>query len=243
MSQPSADVRRHASADALAEAVAEALIVRLSEIQAEGRVPSVGLTGGSISRLVHRRLASSMNGFDVDWDEVDFWWGDERFVDSHDEERNAGQARRDLLDQVDVDPARVHEVPGVDSGMTPEEAADAYSATLRAEGAGAFDVLFLGVGPDGHVASLFPHHPALEVDDRVAVAVDDSPKPPPARVSLTFAALNRSRAVWFVASGAEKADAVAGALGGTDVRELPARGVRGSEETLWWVDEQAASRL
>lgn len=237
------DLRRHADADALAEAVAEALISRLSEIQAEGRVPTVGLTGGSISRLVHRKLASSMNGFDVDWDEVDFWWGDERFVDSHDDERNAGQARRDLLDHVDVDPARVHEVPATDSGMSLEEAAESYSTSLRSEGSGDFDVLFLGIGPDGHVASLFPGHPALDVEDRIAVAVPDSPKPPPARVSLTFGALNRSQAVWFVASGSEKADAVASALSGSDHHEIPARGVSGSEETVWWLDDSAAAGL
>lgn len=243
MTHPSADVRRHADADALAEAVAEALIARLSEIQAEGRVPSVALTGGGISRLVHRKLASSMNGFDVDWDEVDFWWGDERYVDSHDEERNAGQARRDLLDHVDVDPARVHEVPGLESGLSIDEAAEAYSATIRAQGNGSFDVLFLGIGPDGHVASLFPGHGVLAVDDRVAVGVPNAPKPPPARISLTFGALNRSESVWFVASGEQKADAVAAALAGSDVQEVPARGVRGARETVWWVDEPAAGRL
>lgn len=101
----------------------------------------------------------------------------------------------------------------------------------------------LGLGPDGHVASLFPGHAALDVNDTVAVAMHDSPKPPPDRVSLTFGALNRSRAVWFLVSGAEKASALAAALAGGDVHEIPARGVVGQVETLWLVDEAAASAL
>lgn len=234
------ETRVHADSGELAEAVAEALITRLAEIQAEDRIPVVGLTGGSIAREIHRAVAVSRNGFEVDWDRVDFWWGDERYVDAHSGDRNAGQARGDLLDHVDVDPARVHEMPSLDSGMSLEEAAEAYSDTLRAKGRGEFDVLFLGIGPDGHVASLFPHNRALGVEGRIAVAVSDSPKPPTARISLTFAALNRSRAVWFVASGQSKADAVAAALGDADVRQIPARGVSGSEETLWWLDADAA---
>jgi 6-phosphogluconolactonase len=101
----------------------------------------------------------------------------------------------------------------------------------------------LGVGPDGHVASLFPGHEALDATDAVAVAVHDSPKPPPDRVSLTFEALDRARAVWFLVSGDGKADAVAAALAGGDLHEVPARGVSGEQETLWLLDEAAASSL
>jgi 6-phosphogluconolactonase len=105
----------------------------------------------------------------------------------------------------------------------------------------------LGVGPDGHVASLFPGHPQLDVDDDVAVGVTDSPKPPPERISLTFPALNRTRQVWFVVAGDGKADAVARALATgadtPDVHEIPAVGVHGRERTVWFVDEDAASRL
>jgi 6-phosphogluconolactonase len=122
--------------------------------------------------------------------------------------------------------------------------ADAYSETLRAHGSGAFDVLMLGMGPDGHVASLFPGFPQLDADDRIAVAVTGSPKPPPERISLTFAALNRSTSVWFLVSGEEKSPAVARALAeGTDRHECPAAGVRGAEETIWFLDREAAARL
>lgn len=172
-----------------------------------------------------------------------FWWGDERFVPADSPDRNALQAREALLDHVPVDPANVHEVPASDQVASAEEAAEAYGAALRADGAGFFEVLMLGIGPDGHCASLFPGHPALEARDVIAVAVHDSPKPPPDRVTLTFEAMDRCRAVWFIASGEGKAEAVARALAdeGT-VTETPARGVRG-EETVWWLDEDAASQL
>jgi len=239
-----AEVRRSADPDALADAVAAALIARIAEVQAEGRVPSVALTGGSIAERIHRAVATSIDGLDVDWSEVDFYFGDERYVDTWSEERNALAARRDLLDQVEVDPARVHEMPASDSGLTLEEAAAAYSDTVHAHGTGEFDVVMLGMGPDGHVASLFPGHPALDVDDRITVAVTGSPKPPPERLSLTFAALNRTRAVWFVVSGEAKADAVARARQpGANLHDVPAAGVVGREETIWWVDAAAASAL
>lgn len=226
--------------DALAETVAEALIARLAEIQAEGRVPTVGLTGGTIAALVHRKVASSLNSFDVDWDEVDFWWGDERYIDSSSDDRNAKQARRDLLDHVDVDPTRVHEMPATDSGLSLAEAADAYAETMREQGGGGFDVLMLGMGPDGHIASLFPGSAQLDATDAIAVAVPESPKPPPERITLTFEALARAHSVWFLVSGSEKAEAVARSLGDTDRHVSPAAGVVGQAETVWWLDRAAA---
>jgi len=232
-------------ADTLARHVAERLLERLAQVQAEGRVPSVGLTGGSIAERVHAAVARlAEDSAAVDWTRVDVWWGDERFVPADDPERNAVQARRALLDLVPLDPARVHEVPASDSGVGDvEAAAAAYSQEIREHGGGRFDVLMLGVGPDGHVASLFPRSAQLDVDDRVAVAVHDSPKPPPRRVSLTYGALNRTAEVWFLVSGDGKAEAVGRALGGADLHEIPATGVRGQDRTLWLLDEPAASRL
>lgn len=237
------EVLRHPDAETLTSDVVSRLLARLEEVQAEGRVPQVGLTGGTIADVLHRELARRSADSSVDWSRVEWWWGDERFVPAASPDRNAGQAREALLDHLPVDPARVHEVPASDQADNAEAAAAAYADTLRAHGAGAFDVLMLGLGPDGHVASLFPGHPALAVDDRVAVAVHHSPKPPPDRVSLTFPALNRADAVWFLVSGEGKADAVAAALAPGPVEECPARGVRPSGSTVWFVDEAAASRL
>ncbi len=172
------------------------------------------------------------------------WWGDERFVEPASDDRNERKARESFLDLVDVDPAKVHPMPSTESAGSVDEGAAAYADELRTYGSGAFDVLMLGVGPDGHVASLFPGFPQLDVADDVAVGVTGSPKPPPERISLTLPALNRSHSVWFLVSGTEKADAVARALAeGTDVHEIPAAGVVGSEETIWFLDRDAASQL
>jgi 6-phosphogluconolactonase len=206
-------------------------------------VPQIGLTGGSIAEAVHRELARLSPSSEVDWSRVVVWWGDERFVAADDPERNAGQARAAFLDAVGVDPARVHEMPSTDAAADVDAAAAAYSEQVREHGAGAFEVLMLGVGPDGHIASLFPSHPALDARDAIAVGVRDSPKPPPERVSLTFEALNHARAVWFLVSGDGKAEAVARAMGGADVHEVPATGVTGEDETIWFLDRASASRL
>ena len=234
----------HDSPDALATAVAGELLSRLVDAQADGGTPQIALTGGSISEVIHREVARLTPGSDVDWGRVVIWWGDERYVGPGSPDRNAAQAQEAFLDAVGVDPANIHRIPSTEEAPDVETAAAAYSADLREFGAGEFDVMMLGVGPDGHVASLFPGYPQLDVDDQVAVAVTDSPKPPPERVSLTFAALNRSKAVWFLVSGDGKADAVARALAdGTDFHDVPAAGVRGAEETIWFLDREAASRL
>ena len=238
----------HEDASTLAGDVASRLLERLEEAQRRGEVPQIGLTGGTIADAIHREVARRAEDSSVDWSRVVMWWGDERFVPSASEDRNARQARAALLDQLlradpPLDPGNVHEVPASDEVATVEESAAAYAATIRAHGAGSFEVLMLGVGPDGHIASLFPGHAALDVTDEITVAVHDSPKPPPLRVSLTFEAMGRARAVWFLVSGAEKATAVATALAGGDRREIPARGVVGTEETAWLIDAAAASEL
>jgi 6-phosphogluconolactonase len=199
----------------------------------------VVLTGGRVAAKIYRAVAESPARVEVDWQRVEFWWGDERFLPPGDPERNETQARDALLSAVDVDPARVHPMPA-DTGQGAEAAAAAYAEELAAAGSPTFDVLMLGVGPDGHVASLFPGYPQLAVTDVAAVAVHDSPKPPPTRVSLTFPLLDRTRELWFVVSGEDKAEAVAKALGEGDV---PAARPKGQNRTLWLLDEAAASKV
>jgi 6-phosphogluconolactonase len=239
---PNAKVEVQPDAAALATAVAGELLSRLAGIQTAGEVPTIVLTGGTIADAVHHELVRLTPGSEVDWSRVDIWWGDERYVEPTSGDRNAGQARLALLDHVPVDPARVHEMPDSTFGAI-EDAAASYSDELRSHGSGEFDIVMLGIGPDGHVASLFPGSPQLDVDDRIAVAVTGSPKPPPERISLTFAALNRTSSVWFLVSGKAKADAVAAAFGGADLYEIPAAGVSGNEETIWFVDHEAAAKL
>ena len=227
-------------AGALTAAVATRLLERLESIQASGRVPQIALTGGTIADEIHHELARLARDSSVDWARVEFWWGDERYVAADSPDRNAGQARSALLDHVGVDPALVHEMPSAPPTRANGDlvaAAASYANQVRELG---FDVVMLGLGPDGHVASLFPGYPQLDVDNEIAVAVTDSPKPPPERITLTFAALNRAEAVWFLVSGKGKAEAVSRALAGADKHELPATGVTGSSETIWLIDAAAA---
>ena len=238
-------VEVHAGPEELARSVAGELLRVLGDAQSAGRRPHVVLTGGSIADAIHRELARLSPGSGVDWSAVDLWWGDERFVARDSGDRNAVQARTAFLDAVGVPAERVHEVAATEDVDDVEAAAAAYAAELDAHGPEEFDVLMLGVGPDSHIASLFPGRPELEVRDRSTVPVTGSPKPPPERVSLTYAALARSRATWLLVSGEAKAEAVARALSpaGTTVEETPASGVSGREETVWSLDRAAASRL
>ena len=234
-------------ARSLAERVAAELVALLAGVQAEGRVPSVALTGGTIADEIHRAVAvleTGPHGPTVDWMRVDFWWGDERYVPADSTDRNDRSAGLDLLDVVKADPARVHMMPARDEAHQDLEVAAAeYDTLIRTREPGDFDLVLLGMGPDGHVASLFPGFPQLDVDDRIAVGVTDSPKPPPDRISLTFTALNQTREVWFLVSGSGKADAVARALAPDgSVHDTPARGITAPNRT-WWLDEAAAGSL
>lgn len=241
----------HRDAALLAQAVAARLVTRIVDAQASQGQASVVLTGGGIGTATLAALAGSPARDAVDWTRLDVWWGDERFVPAGSDERNETGARAALLDHVPMDPARVHVMPASDgpAGDDPERAAELYAAELAAAArpedhgpAPTFDVLMLGVGPDGHVASLFPELPALE-DTRPVVAVHGAPKPPPTRLSLTFASLRAAREVWLLAAGEEKAAAVHLALSGAGERQIPAAGAVGRAATLWLLDQAAASKL
>ena len=240
----------HHTPDELAQAVCSRLITTLVDVQSTGRVPQWVLTGGSVADRIHTAVAASPARDAVDWSRVELWWGDERFLPSGASERNETQARQALLGQLPLDPSRVHHMAASDEvDDDPERAADQYAGELKAaarpEDHGdvpTFDVVMLGVGPDGHVASLFPEQPALG-DDRAAVAVRDSPKPPPTRITLTLRTLGHAREVWFVVAGDDKAGAVRMALGGSGVVQIPAAGPHGLDRTLWLLDQAAACQL
>ena len=161
-------------AGALATAVAGELLSRLADAQAAGGVPQIALTGGSIADAVHAELARLGPDSAVDWSRVVVWWGDERFVPRDSPDRNAGQARAAFLAAVGIPDECVHEVASSDDVASAEAAADLYAAALREHGAGELEVLMLGVGPDGHVASLFPGFPQLDVDGDLAVGYRSS---------------------------------------------------------------------
>lgn len=244
----------HADPTLLAEAVAARLTTRLIDAQAARGFASIVLTGGRIADAVHRAVRDGRARDAVDWSRVDVWWGDERFLPAGHPDRNETQAREALLAAVPLDPARVHPMPASDGpdGDDPESAAARYAEELGAAGRPGhqsvpqFDVLMLGVGEDGHVASLFPEHPAAHPDsyaNRTTTAVRGAPKPPPVRISLTPPAINSAEEVWLVASGTGKARAVGLALAGAGPVQVPAAGVHGTGDTLWLLDQDAAVDL
>ena len=249
MSTP--EVIVHRDGPLLAKAVAARLVtVLVDAVVARGHASMV-LTGGGIGTSVLAALGVEPARDAIDWRRLDIWWGDERFVATGDPERNETGARAALLDRVDVDPGRVHPMPGPDGpdGNDPDAAAARYASWLAAAAGPAdqgpvpsFDVLMLGIGPEAHVASLFPGEPALH-DERSVVSVYETTKPPPQRLSLTFPSIQAAREVWILASGAEKADAIANALSSTDTDEYPAAGARGTERTLFLVDRDAAAKV
>jgi 6-phosphogluconolactonase len=245
------DIVIEPDADRLSRAVAEALVARLAAAQAVHGTASVVLTGGGVGTAVLEHvagLAAEPVREVVDWTAVEVWWGDERFVPADSDDRNEKAARRVLLDRVAVLEARVHAMPPADGEVADAEAAAAdYAeelAALAPEGAALprFDVLLLGMGPEGHVASIFPESPAAH-DQRPVFAVRNCPKPPPTRVSLGFSAINTAEEVWLIVAGEGKADAVAAALTGADPVQLPAAGVHGTRATRWLLDEAAAGKL
>jgi len=227
-------------------------VTRLVDVCAARGHASLVLTGGGIGTLVLTELAAAPARDAVDWRHLDMWWGDERFVPTGDPERNETGARQALLDHVDASPDRVHPMPGPDGpdGPDPEAAAARYAGWLLAASqpedhsqVPSFDVLMLGIGPEGHVASLFPGMPALYEEQRTVVAVHGSPKPPPTRLTLTLPAITAAREVWILASGEEKAGAIRLALSGAGPVQVPAAGARGRQQTLFLLDRAAAAHV
>jgi len=186
---------------------------------------SIALSGGGTARSCYELLAT----VDVDWSVVDVFFGDERFVDVHDPDSNEGMARLAFVDE--VEPRAVHSMSG--AGPTPDAAAAAYDALVRA--APPIGLVHLGLGPDGHTASLFPGSPALEEQERLVLATGDDQHPHP-RLTFTYPALARAELVVLTVAGAGKRDALAAVRRGDD---LPATRVRAAR-VLWLVDEAAA---
>lgn len=240
----------HPDHDTLAAAVASRLITAILDAQARRGVAHVALTGGRIGTSSMAAVLADPAYAAVDWAKVDFWWSDERFVPAGDADRNDAAAFSAMLDKLPLDPKRVHPMPvsGAGYGDDVDAAAAGYAAELAAAagdsaGIPRIDITMLGVGEDGHVASLFPGHEGLRATGTV-IAVRNSPKPPPTRISFTMGVLDASAKVWLIASGAGKADAIRAALQpAPGEEEVPAGLVKGTQETLALLDRDAASEL
>ncbi|GGK39063.1 6-phosphogluconolactonase [Nocardia camponoti] len=241
---PANTIEVHTDPEQVAEAAAERFVDTIVAAQAARGVASVVLTGGSdgIRTLVKVRE----NPGDINWGMLNVFWGDERYVPADSPERNELQAREALLDHVPLDPARVFPMAPSDGNFpTVEAAAAAYGQIVLgflAE-AGDFDLELFGMGPEGHIDSLFPHSPAVRETTEYVVAVHDCPKPPPTRITLTLPAIHRARHVALIVTGEGKAAAVAAAVNGASPDDVPAAGAVGIESTTWVIDEAAASDL
>lgn len=251
----------HPDSSVLMAAIAARLITKLVDVQDKYGEATVVLTGGTVGIGTLRAVADSPAAPAVDWSRVNFWWGDERFVAADDPDRNTKQAFDALLSHIPVDPDRINQPASSDEFDTPEEAAEDYARRLReaaqaehaadmsddrADEPGSLprlDVVLLGVGPDAHVASLFPEQGGIREKSLTVVGVRNSPKPPPMRISLTLPAINTATEVWMVVAGEDKAGAVGLALAGANPVQVPAAGPRGTSRTLWLIDENAASRV
>jgi 6-phosphogluconolactonase len=240
----------HGDKQLLADDAAARLAMAIVDAQSSRGQADIVLTGGSMGWAVLVSLGHSPAKDAIDWRRLNVWWSDERFLPAGDPGRNETQARQALLDAVPLDPARVHPMPASDGpdGADVDAAAARYARELAAAAPAGhdvpeFDVLMLGVGPDAHVASLFPEHPALHERDASAIGVRGAPKPPPLRVSMTFPSLSAARDVWFLVSGADKAGAVGLALSGAGQMQAPAAGVTGIRSTTWLLDRDAATHV
>lgn len=238
----------HPDKSSLSGAVAARFITKTLDILDAQAVAHVVLTGGTMGSAVLEAIAVSPARTSIDWRRMHFWWGDERWVPARDADRNDEQSRTALLDDLDLPDANVHPFPASDGGLDLDEAADVYAAELAQHGVDGlpypiFDITFLGVGPDGHIASLFPHRSGIQVTDRTVIPVRDSPKPPPERLSLTRPVINSSQRVWLVLAGADKASALGLALAGASRDEVPVAGIKGRRRTVFFIDADAAAEV
>jgi 6-phosphogluconolactonase len=227
--------------DAVSEAVSNRMAAAILRRLSESDIAHICITGG---RGGHGALASLSRDRGIDWSRVHVWWSDERFLAAGDDDRNDTMAREALLERVDLPVGNIHAMPSTDDYRDVATAAAAYAAELAEFGdpCPIFCVSILGMGEDGHVASLFPGHPGLLRSDP-AFAVPDSPKPPPVRVSMSFDTINRAHEIVLIASGAGKADAVGLLINDPGPLAVPAAGVHGTDLTVLVVDDAAAVHL
>jgi 6-phosphogluconolactonase len=236
------------NADAVAARAARLFADIAGEAVRERGRFTVALAGGRTPERAYVLLAGPEYARAVDWGATVVFWGDERFVPLDDERSNHAMARRSLIERVPIPPDHVHPVPT--SLPSPDDTAMTYEQTFRhlfpTETPPRFDLFLLGLGDDGHTASLFPGKPSLTVTDRLFVASPPGILPPPVdRVTATFPLINAARNIIFLVTGASKAAPLKAVLeDGASVESHPAAGVRPVDGTVTWlVDREAAGML
>lgn len=225
----------------MATSMAARLAQRMVELQETQDRVHLALTGGGTAVALYQALATLAQATRLDPSRIELWWSSERYVPTTDPMRNSTRALSLLARTLPVVSSQVHPMPSTTGTSDADEAAYLYANEL---GATEFDICLLGVGPDGHVASLFPNHESFTVQSetsQLAIGVTDAPVDPPERITLTLKAINRSHEVWLMASGDRKSEVVARAVQHDPA--LPAGMVHGSDATYWFLDAGAATRL
>ena len=238
------DVRVAVDPDELGARAAEAAAATIVQVVERAGRCSLVLSGGSTPRGFHRVLATRFRD-EIPWTDVHVFWSDERYVPAGDPRSNYGMAKETLLDHVPCPPSNIHPMPT--SFADPMAAAHAYEDTLRAyfgDASPSFDLAILGIGEDGHTASLFPDAPALLEQSRWVLAVT-ADADPPTRLTLTIPVLTSAVRSWFLVEGSSKAPAVRDVLvGSAHTRTSPAAAVHRAPGTVtWWLDRDAAALL
>lgn len=233
------NISRYATGPDLVDGAAARLLTRLVGLQKESEGNAeLCLTGGRIANRIYEGVIEQLDSSELDPRRLELWWGDENFVPTEDPERHAGHTLSILARRLPLTPALTHPMPAADGVVDADAAAASYAKEL---GDTIFDICLLGLGEEGHVASIFPDHPSFAETTRAAIGVNNAPKCPAERVSLSIPTLQRSREIWFLVSGESKAEAVARAINGDPT--IPGGLVRGTKRTLWLLDRSAAAEL
>ncbi len=235
------EVRICPDRQALVETAYTLIVERVRTAIVQRQSCSIALSGGSTPQPLYAALALA----DLPWDRIHIFWGDERYVPASDPASNYGMTRRVWLDLVPIPAANIHPIP-TDLAQ-PQLAADAYDQQISTHfglepgSIPVFDIILLGMGDDGHTASLFPHTAALAVTDRLVTVGDKDGQP---RLTFTFPLINQAASTIFLVSGASKQTALAASFARTgDVQAYPSRGVQPQGELLWLLDQAAGARL
>lgn len=233
------EIRRAINASDVAEQASHYIAQELQQLLKTKPLVHFCLTGGTVGILTLKHLATNEQFNALDFARIHVWFGDERYVSETSSDRNANQAKEALLDAIAIDSANVHEFPSIESGLSAEDAAKDFEAELTevfGDVSPAMDLMILGMGPDGHVASLFPgsKHSGL------IVAETNSPKPPPLRLSMSMDLINSSGQIVFVVSGIDKAEVVE-RIHRDENCDLPAAQVEAVSQTVWFIDEAAGA--
>ena len=206
------------------------------KLETQSRV-DIAVTGGTVG-IATLAAAKEFDFNSLDLKRLHIWWGDERFVPRNSDDRNYIQANSAWLKALNIPSENVHVFPSSDEGLTLTEAATSFAAHFDSIGIN-FDLMLMGMGPDGHIASLFPGKTVGESISSVIAEVA-SPKPPPFRLSFNYTTINNSKEIWFTVAGSDKAGAVATVFGDQPNR-LPAGRISGKEKTVWYVDQTAGN--